>query len=173
MSMDRDQPRHTIRSNLGPASGTGTLSAGLGPVSGIGTREAQSLLFLATHPSHFPAKFRTKVRRRGKFTIPHIPTPQSLQIGTRQPQSTPFVAQLPIRSCPRSISTLPFLCLHPVSSHAPSAPPIRPIRDFAGSKPKRGTSVGVDRSLCVNEPGGTCSSLSSVLPPVLPLPPIL
>jgi hypothetical protein len=173
MSMDRDQPRHTIRSNLGLSVGLGPcqqdwdLSVGLGPV------RLNPCCSLLRTPSHFPAKSRTKARRRGKFTIPHIPTPQSLQIGTFRPQSSPFVAQLPIRSCPRSISTLPFLCLHPVSSHAPSAPPIRPIRDFAGSKPKRGTSVGVDRSLCVNEPGGTCSSLSSVPPPVLPLPPIL
>ena len=32
----------------------------------------------------------------------------------------------------------------------------------AGSKPKRGTSISVEHSLCANEPGGTCSSFSTV-----------
>jgi hypothetical protein len=34
---------------------------------------------------------------------------------------------------------------------------------------ERGTRVGVERSLCASEPGGTCSSLSLVPSPVLPL----
>ena len=39
----------------------------------------------------------------------------------------------------------------------------------AGSKPKRGTSVGVECSLRASEPGGTCPFFSFVPPPVLPL----
>ena len=39
----------------------------------------------------------------------------------------------------------------------------------ARSKPKRGTSVGVELSLCANGQGGTCLSLSSVLSQALPL----
>ena len=51
----------------------------------------------------------------------------------------------------------------------PNAVTNRLLHNIAGSKPKRGTSVGVECSLRASEPGGTCPFFSFVPPPVLPL----
>jgi hypothetical protein len=118
--MDRDQPRHTVGANLGLVSGTGTcqrdweLSVGLGLV-----RLSPSCSLLRT-PSHFPAKSLTKAKRRRKFTVPYVPTPQSLQIGTFRPQS--LAVSRPI---PRSLPTPPFSHALPFLAHIPAHSPVR------------------------------------------------
>lgn len=100
------------------------LSTGLGSVSGTGTREAQSQLFLTTHPLSFPREIPHESEVKEEIHGPicsHTLVPPDWDFSTsilcRFSPNPPFLAHTPVFTHPPFLPTPPFLA--PIPVHSP------------------------------------------------------